>query len=744
MKNKKLYCIFIIFLISIFILFPFKLSATENKITKINIETDENGKTHIEGTTEGQTNSMKILVKIYNEKKEFEYFNMISINDNSFDFYYKPSLNSNVEDGDTLTLKIQGDLKYETTFYYSSKYDSPEEEHNEDIIDLLNNYAIYYDDIIDIKLKFTIDFNQETDIATVNLNGTNFTSDDEFWKMKDEQQWKSFLDTILKKIKEIINKDVWIYVYDSNGNELESYPEEQPDEVKNYITQDELDNILNDYPYLKSNKIEYNFTYILLNEGKSKYIKIKAKSDYGKKDDEWKDLDKDKLESFAEKLANAIRKKYNADIDIVFYDKDDNLLNSYSFDLYKDNANDDDDNSNIEFIPWNKNRATGLVLMLRVSDYGENSIQLTPNIKEGKDSGLYSYEIELNEENVENQLQSLRNDSQKIVYVNQETDTNNILFTIDSEIVEILKDNKCLFIFDCNNYKIEMDFTDFKKSGDIEIQTMDVDMSSDDDYAKPIGLKINLDGKEATNYFKDGIKCLLHYDSEKTRNIQDLRSINVYDSVSTMLNTTASTKEKGFIFKYNDANIYYAKSNQFNFNDIDFDDIKYKQYAQLVASKNIIPGINNGKFNPKQQLTRGDFIYYISNKMGALSETNHFENLDINHPYFKQINGVYELGILPSIYKNNISPDTPVTIEEIIYMTIRCYEINDENNQDIQTASLVYLDKDNISVWAQPKISKAVKLGMIPSDGELLPKDIATKLDASEIFYGLLVAENIF
>lgn len=733
-----------IIIITLLLMFinPIIVKAESKTISDIKINTNNDGITNITGTCVSDIDSFKLIIKIYNENNELDFFDLITVTNNEFDFNYSPSKTGKIEDGDTLKLNISGEIKYEKQFYYSSKYKNDEEENNESIEEVLKDYNEYYDDKISQNLKFETEYEQNSDYIKVILKGKNFIISDNNWKLKDDGKWYNYLNTIITKLKKISNKSIWIYIYDSNDTELEIYPEKEPETTFKYITQEKLNELTDDINSFTYKDIDYKFNFVLLNEKKTDYIKIKAISEYSKQDEELKNLNKDKLESYANKVSKAIKKEYNANIDILFYDKDSNLIKTYNFEYLDENVNNDDIDD-IEYIPWNKNKATGLVLMLRVSDYGDNSAEINTTVQEGNKDGLYQYEINLDEDDLQKKLDSLRSDSQKIVYVKNETQSNNLSLNISSNIVDTLKESKSLFILDTNNYKVELDFEKIKKSGEIEIQTKDVEMDASD-FSKPVFIQILLNNKEATESFKDGIKCLIHYDSEKTREIKDLRSINIFNSKSEMFNTTASTKEKGFIFKYKDADIYYSKNNQYTFNDIVLDDPKYKKYAELVASKEIIPGINNGKFNPDQELTRGDFIYYISKKMGAISETNHFNDLDPNYSYFKEVNGVYELNVLPSFYSPSIAINTPITIEEVIYITMRCYEINDLNEQNIQTASLLYVDKNDISIWCQPKVSKAVKLNLIPSDGYLLPKDKAKKIDAAEILYNLLVSEKIF
>ena len=712
-------------------------SPLRPKIEDVSIRVNKEGIVSLVGSTQGYADNMNLLVKVFDDKNNLQYFNQINVNGNVFEDMFVPS---DVKENSNLTLEISGDLNYIKDFYYSSQYESNEEIRETNVLELLKNYKIYNDNNSNYKLKFNINFLEDLKYGYIYLNSTNFIISDSLWKNKDNETWESYLYTISKKVKEIINKDVFIYIYDKNGAFLGNYP--KGGIVEDYVlTNQALQKTLSGYGLFstKENNFYFNF---LLEKATSKYVKIKALGNFSKNDNGWKKVNYNDLEKYANLLAKTINKYYNCDIDIGFYDKDDKYLGSYAYYYYIDES--EDENLPFEYIPWDNSKATDLVLMLELTNYGKNSKIIKPMINEGMVSSKYQYTFTLNNfGEINNAINDLRNDSQKIIVVKENVDNNNIKFIVPSTIVRVLKENNVLLIFDCNNFRAEFDFSEFIGSGEIVLNTTETSLEIADSYSIPINIEITANKKDAKNLFNNGIKCLIHYISEKTREIKDLRSINVFDNNNNMLNSTSTTLEKGFIFKYNGKDIYYAKANQYTFTDIE--DIMLKQYAQLIASKKIIPiEVGNNIFNPDKEITKGEFISYISNKLGAKSDKSYFKDMKPDYKYFKEVNGVYELGVLPPIYDEKTDFNEKINKQDMIYMVIRCYEVNDKNDNNIKSASLLYRDKSEIDVWARVKTSIASKLKIIPDDGYLEPKSSGTKLFAAELFYKLLRTEKIF
>lgn len=825
---KKCYLLFIIFFL---ILLPTNVKAGINDVQSMEVEVNQDGTIDFLGTTLSGTDNMNVLIKIF-DGKNLEYFNQVVVYNNEIKFRATPK---DAQFGTNLKLVITGDLTYNGTFYYHPDYDSFIEEVTDSSFDLLQKYAIYYDDTIATKLKFDVDYTFNGKLSFVYLKGNNFVEKDNAWQNKDAYSWDIYLQTITTKIYELSKgEDVYIYVYDKNGKLLQAFPDEANDALKdptedkpgsgsgeggstggeegggtsggdgdssggnsgegesstnkNIITNDILLDLLKNNKSYSDGKYKYGFTYYL-KDATETLIDVKVVANFSKWDDCWTNVNTTKLEAFFDTLALKINAKYNADIDFVIYDKYNNVLTSYNYYTYtisiggtvpgedsqtsssssqtsssstttesssvdEDYVPDDDKTGNDEvdippfyeldpdyqFVPWNDKRATGLVLALYLADYGYNSGSLRPICEEQTTDGYYVHEMKLDETNVNDVLSTLRHDSKKILFVKEQTDSNNVNLTINSNIVEKLKSEKVRFILDTDYYKVELDFAKFTGSGDVVINTSDVSMSSDD-YAKPLMLTVKVNGSDATNYFSEPIKCLIHYDSEKTRLINDLRSINVFNSRGIMFNSTSTTLEKGFVFRYSGGDTYFVKNNQYVFTDID--EVFTKRAAELSASKGIIDGYNGGNFYPEKIITRGEFIYYLANKLGAFSNDQHFANLEYGDPYFSAVNGIYELGIMPTHFRKNLDINKNITREEMIYMIVRCYEVNN-NNKSTTSASLLYRDKADISAWAKAKVGIASRLEIIDDDGYLYPGDEGTKGFAAELFYNLLVAEGIF
>lgn len=778
MKNKikiLLPLLLLIFAIPVF------AQYISGKITNVEIY-KVGDKVYIDGETEGFTSKMRILIKVLDDYGNLQFFDEIPIDSNGkFSDSFIPM---DIKDNTYLNFNISGDLAYSTKFYYSSDYIDDNDRIERILLETLQSYKYYKDNNSKYSLNFVFSYEQGANKGNVILTGTNFVKGDTLWNGKNDNVWNSYLSTIKQVSTNITGKTITLYVYDKQNNLLQNYPiiigdnESDEKEEDNKPIDGIISDIGNNVGY-SSNGNSLSFNPSLL-ESTSKYIKIKFTGDFSKEDDCWTLSSLVDLENFSRSIAEKLNIKYNSDFDFFFYDKNNKILNSYSYYYYKGNQGQetgdeqtggsggtdegtgnsptitpipgsDDDNGdngsttddNQVYKVWTPYDDLG-IYTLNLMIYSYNSSTIDAQLEsEGYEGAVYKYNYVLNDyDTVFGIVNSLRNDSKKVLVVRGNTLGSNINFKVSSDIVELLKSNNVTLIFDTSYIKVEADFSTCSYSGEFVITTNETIAMLTDKATDAFNVNITLGGMDVSNLFSHKVKLALHYTYESASNISDLRFVNNYYNNSTSLNTTVNESLKAFISNYYGSGIYCSKANTYIFNDNNFEDNSYRRYAEIVASKGLMEG-SAGVFNPKQTITRGEFVSYIARKMGVSSNINYFSDLSNISPYFGAINGTFEIGILPPTWRGNCNIDKKITIEEMIYIIVRCYEVNSLNSTSYGSA-LYYKDTDDISAWAKNKIAIASKLGIIPSDGYLYPTENGTKEDAAELLFKLLDIEGIF
>ncbi len=763
--NKK----FLMIIIPLFVLFATAITVfaayMPGKITSLDVY--RSGDTvYIEGKTSGFTSDMRVLIKVLDDYGNLQFFDDAVVSNSSFTSFFVPM---NMTSDGYLNINISGDLAFSKKYYYSTDFSSRDESDEYKILKALQDYKYYKDKNSKYAMQFVFTYEQSNVAGNVILTGTNFTSGDALFTGKDSSDWNGYLSAISKIAKEISGKSISISVFDKNGNVVDTYPKTITAPGGNTVPTSASDGSYS------SNGNNLSFTASIMGDSTNKYIKIKFVGNFAKEDDVWMNSSLADLEKYAKQYVDNLKNKYNADFDLYFYDKNNKPLNTYSFYYYQpetigntvgDSTGEKENNPDIivpsitptegqttpteqeytesvEYAIWNPYVNDNGVYTLNLMMYNGNSSVIDWALEsEGYEGASYKYNYVLNDyDSVSNVINNMRNDTKKVIIVRGDTLGSNIKFTVPANIVQLLRDNNVTLVLDTSYLKIESDFGTLNAVGDYVVSTNETIAMISNKATGAYNISIKVSDVDAAYSFGTKSKVALHYNSDGTSSIRDLRFVSNYLNNSTCLNTTVSENMKAFISNYYGEGIYVAREIYTSLNDSNFYDNTYKRYAEIVVSKGIMDA-NGGTFNPKFTMSRGEFSMYLARKLGANSSTNYFNGLN-GSSYAGAVNGLYELSITPPIWTNNIDIDKKITIEEMIYMTVRAYEVNSLNPR-AYGAALYFQDKEDISAWAKNKVAIAAKLGFIPEDGLLYPRENGTREDAAELIFKLMDSEGLF
>ena len=784
LKNKKiLLSIIVAFLLTICAI-PVFAEYVAGRVTSLDIQR-VGDVVYLNGKTSGFTSTMRVIIKVLDDKGNLQFFDEVPVSNSSFSDFFEPM---DIQDDTYLNIIVSGDLAYSERFYYSSSYKNEDENFEYNILKQLQDYKYYKDDNSKYAMIFVITIEQNSTSWNVVLEGTNFVKGDTLWNGKNENNWNSYLYNIYSLAKNISGKNINVVVYDKAGTQVATYPTViggGSDSGSSNPSSGDITSVISKIGQTgsySSNGNTLSFNSSLLDGSTNRYIKVKFVGNFSKEDDVWKNSSIVDLENFSKSIALKLKDSYNADFDFYFYDKDNKALGAYSYYYYQsastgevigENSGENglsesspsnpitvtptpsgqtvtDDTSSSgdlvgddSFATWNPYRDDKGVYTLNLMIYNGNSGVVDWALdSEGYEGATYKYNYSLSDyDKVASTINSLRNDTKKVIVVRGDTLGSNINFTVPANVVQLLRDNNVTLVLDSSYVKVESDFGSLNAAGDYVVSVNETISMMANKATNAYNIDIKVSGVDAVNSFGTKSKVALHYDSDTTSSVRDLRFVNIYQNNSTRLNTTVKESLKSFIANYYGSGIYCAKEDNIIFNDSNFYDNTYKRYAEIVVSRGIMDG-SGGAFNPKFTLTRGEFSNYLARKLGANSYTNYFNGLN-GHTFANAINGLYEMNVTPPNWNKDISPDKKITIEEMIYMTVRAYEINSLNDRAYGSA-LYYQDKEDISVWAKNKVAIAAKLGFIPEDGLLYPTENATREDAAEILFKLMNAEGLF
>ncbi len=251
------------------------------------------------------------------------------------------------------------------------------------------------------------------------------------------------------------------------------------------------------------------------------------------------------------------------------------------------------------------------------------------------------------------------------------------------------------------------------------------------------------DIKTAGN-LKKKVKLMLKVREDVLANIDDLRKAAVYT-----LNETSGQWELvgGFVdpetgtitVELEHFSIYTVLVNNKQFTDVDGH--WSEQYVEILASRNLIDGYQNGSFQPNKNISRAEFTKLIVSALGMKLEEGTgatFEDMS-GHWSSPYVEAAVSAGIVNG-RGDQFSPDDSITREEAVAIIVRAAALNNLNEQAVNEALTQFNDGTSVESWAQSSVAEAVHAGIISgrNDNSFDPKGNTTRAEASKMILKLL------
>lgn len=159
-------------------------------------------------------------------------------------------------------------------------------------------------------------------------------------------------------------------------------------------------------------------------------------------------------------------------------------------------------------------------------------------------------------------------------------------------------------------------------------------------------------------------------------------------------------------------------------------------------------------FDPTSNVTRAEFAAMITRmlELVAVSDTGVFDDVNADDWFAAEVMAAYDSGIIEGIGNGKFAPKETLTKQEALTMLSRVLIGHGYSYQSTATVSTIlgfYNDSTLIADWAESSIALTVSLGIggAPSDNAYVfgPKDIVNRAEAAVMLFDLakLVATNV-
>ena|GEM_PF-1845718 len=185
--------------------------------------------------------------------------------------------------------------------------------------------------------------------------------------------------------------------------------------------------------------------------------------------------------------------------------------------------------------------------------------------------------------------------------------------------------------------------------------------------------------------------------------------------------------------------------------NISFDDTNNRwstEVIEVLSSKGIIKGRNERSFDPLGDITRAEFTTLMVRSLfeGTSRFNNEFEDIKRDDWYAEYIAKAVELNLVNGVGDGKFAPDERITREQMMVIANKLYQLNrsdTDGNMIAQNTNANKIDNfedlNSVSQYAKQSVDTMIDLGIVKGkDGKIVPKDYATREEASTIIYNLL------
>jgi len=201
---------------------------------------------------------------------------------------------------------------------------------------------------------------------------------------------------------------------------------------------------------------------------------------------------------------------------------------------------------------------------------------------------------------------------------------------------------------------------------------------------------------------------------------------------------------------------YYAKINSLTnstysviYNNAEFSDISNHWAEDAIkdmASRMVVEGNEDGRYNPNNYMTRADFAMVIINALGLEKSAGESIYTDVKTTdwFFGYVKTATAYALINGYDGNHYGPNDFITREQVMTIISRAMKLTGLNSEltDVEVNKILagFSDKTNVSAYAAENVAACIKAGIIngTSFDTLSPKSYTTRAEAAVMIQRLL------
>ncbi|MEK5480037.1 alpha-amylase family glycosyl hydrolase [Paenibacillus sp. FSL R5-0407] len=146
-----------------------------------------------------------------------------------------------------------------------------------------------------------------------------------------------------------------------------------------------------------------------------------------------------------------------------------------------------------------------------------------------------------------------------------------------------------------------------------------------------------------------------------------------------------------------------------------------KNYIEILAAKHIASGVDAERFNPKGEVTRGEFAAFLGRAMGldVAGLSSGMSDVAENSYYAGYVAALSELGIVSGYEDGTFRPSQTITREQMATLLMKAYaQVTGQSANEAAGAEEAFSDLGKASAYAVDSIKAAKALGIMNGMGQ--------------------------
>lgn len=162
------------------------------------------------------------------------------------------------------------------------------------------------------------------------------------------------------------------------------------------------------------------------------------------------------------------------------------------------------------------------------------------------------------------------------------------------------------------------------------------------------------------------------------------------------------------------------------------------QAIASLASKLIVSGTGDDRYEPERAVTRAEFATMLSRslRLPAVATTAPFKDVSATSSHAEAIHAAYAAGIVQGTANDAMfAPDRTITRQEMAVMLARAYRYLHPEAAITNDNALTFADKEAIASWAQSAVEQSASLALLKGrTGNLFaPLETLTRAEAAQV-----------